>query len=254
MTMKKAVIKRRKRVIPVAQGGGQDDAASAIDSVEQGSQYSESDERGSLNADGSVNLGLRRRAERTMALLPEPVLQSRGPTPLQSTDLTAYHQTHTPHSIETWDSLSNDNRLAPLTSIAAMSERQSSLSPASFLSPSRKRSFSATDSEVPGEVGNDGPKRLSSIKSILNPTNSAHSPMSNTMEDAAESLRLLRSPMSTIYSPSMPANSSTSSATITPTSSENERVKAERRAALQLEAERMREMLAAKEKELAALG
>lgn len=244
-------------MIPVAQGG-QDDAASTIDSVEQASQYSESDERGSLNADGSVNLGLRRRAERSMALLPEPVLQSRGPTPLPSTDLTAYHQTHTPHSVDTWDSLSNDNRLAPLTSISVISERQSSLSPASFLSPSRKRSFSATDSDTPGEAGNDGPKRLSSIKSILNPTNSAHTPTSNPMEDAAESLRLLRSPMSTVYSATSPtANSAVSNHMITPPSSSSadmDRLRAERRAALQLEAERMREMLAAKEKELAALG
>jgi GATA-binding protein, other eukaryote len=250
VTMKKAIIKRRKRVIPVSQGGAEEGIP--MESVEQTTPYSSSEERGSTNADGSVNLGFRRRNERPMALLPEPVRQSQGSTPMPSSDLAAYQTAFTPHSIESRDSLTDNNRLAPLTLISALSDRQSSLSPASFLSPSRKRSFSPTDSEPPQSEAGQSSKRLSSIKSILNPPAVVHSPVSNPMEDAAESLRLLRSPASTMYSAPSPGSQSVTPSL--PPLHDGEKVKAERRAALQREAERMRELLAAKERELAALG
>jgi GATA-binding protein len=251
--MKKAIIKRRKRVIPVTQGG-QDEGA-ALEPADQQSQHSGSDvERGTLNPDGSMNLGLRRKPEQTRAILPEPIRQSQGSTPLPSSDLTAYHSTHTPQGMDLRDSLTDDNRLAPMNSISILSDRQSSLSPASFLSPSRKRSFSATDSEAnQSESGHDSSKRLSSIKSILNPTGTAYSPISNPMEDAADSLRLLRSPASTMFSASSPGAYSVASSTMPSTQFEGDRLKSERRVALQQEAEKMREMLAAKERELAAL-
>ncbi|KAK9784618.1 hypothetical protein AB5N19_00467 [Seiridium cardinale] len=249
VTMKKAIIKRRKRVIPISQG----EEGTPMESVEQTSQYSSSEEKGSTNPDGSVNLGFRRRNEQPMTLLPEPIRQGQNSTPLpSSSDLAAYHSTYTPQSMDNRDSLTDNNRLAPLTSISLLNERQSSLSPASFLSPSRKRSFSPADSEPPMGEGGQSSKRLSSIKSILNPTATAHSPISNPMEDAAESLRLLRSPASSVYS--APSPGSRSVALSLPPLNENEKAKAERRAALQQEAERMREMLAAKERELAALG
>jgi GATA-binding protein len=252
--MKKAIIKRRKRVIPVAQGG-QDDGA-AMESVEQQSQHSGSDvERGSLNDDGSVNLGLRRKQEQQRAILPQPVRQGQGSNSLPSSDLTAYHNTHTHQSVDLRSSLTDDNRLAPLTSISVMSDRQSSLSPASFLSPSRKRSFSTTGSDTPHtEPGHDSSKRLSSIKSILNPSGSGYNPMSNPMEDAAESLRLLRSPASTMASAASPGSYSVASSSVAYMQhSEGDKMKAEKRVALQQEAERIRAMLAAKERELAAL-
>lgn len=251
VTMKKAIIKRRKRVIPVSQGGSEE--GTPMESVEQTVQYSSSEERGSTNADGSINLGFRRRNDHPMTLLPEPVRHSQTSTPMPSSDLAAYHNAVTPQSMDgREDSLTDNNRLAPLTSIAALSERQSSLSPASFLSPSRKRSFSPADSEPPqSEIGQSA-KRLSSIKSILNPPASAHSPISNPMEDAAESLRLLRSPASTLYSAPSPIPQS--AMPNLPPINESERDKADRRAALQQEAERMREILAAKEREIAALG
>ncbi|KAI0132229.1 hypothetical protein BJ170DRAFT_236200 [Xylariales sp. AK1849] len=248
VTMKKAVIKRRKRVIPVPQDG--QDEAVPLESVEQQSHYSSPDGRGTLNSDGSVNLGLRRRNGHPVTLLPKPTHHSQGSTPGPSSDLTAYHTSHTPHLLDVRDSLTDDNRLAPLTSIGVTSDRQSSLSPASFLSPSRKRSFSATDSEAQqSESGHDSSKRLSSIKSILNPAGAGYSALQNPMEDAADSLRLLRTPPSTMVSASSPgAYSMASSAPF-----ESDRFRAEKRAALQQEAERMREMLAAKERELAAL-
>lgn len=252
VTMKKAVIKRRKRVIPVSQEGL--DEGAPLESVEQASQYSSSEEKGSTNADGSVNLGFRRRHDQRLTLLPEPIRQGQNSTPLTSSSshLAAYRNAYTPQSLDSRDSLTDNNRLAPLTSISGFGDRQSSLSPASFLSPSRKRSFSPSDSEPPQSESGQSSKRLSSIKSILNPLASAHGHMSNSMEDAAESLRLLRSPASTAYSAPSPGSHSVPS--ILPPLNDNEKIRAERRLALQLEAERMREMLAAKEKELAALG
>ncbi|ORY65055.1 uncharacterized protein BCR38DRAFT_457317 [Pseudomassariella vexata] len=263
VTMKKAVIKRRKRIIPATKSGGHEGAgdAAAIDSIEQQNQYAEDHEveKGTLNADGSVNLGFRRR-ERALAILPQPIVrQNQGSTTLPpSNDLTAYHtsQSHALQSMDIRDSLTDDNRLAPLTSLSVMKDRQSSLSPASFISPSRKRSFSATDSETqPGELGYDSTKRLSSIKSILNPAGAGHrSPTANQMEEAADTLRLLRSPASTMGSAPSPGAYSNCSSAMGNAQNDSERIRAERRIALQNEAERMRAMLAAKERELADLG
>ncbi|KAI8956241.1 hypothetical protein F4801DRAFT_6611 [Xylaria longipes] len=257
VTMKKSVIKRRKRVIPASQEEVSADAEDAmvIDSVEQQSHYAESEmERGSMNEDGSVNLGLRRKTDH-LTLLPEPMHSSQGATPIPSTDPMAYHASQT---LQPRDPISDDNRLPPLTSI--MSDRQSSISPASFLGPSsRKRSFSATDSDVPpSEFNQENTKRLSSIKSILNPTSGSSPNFGSVTDDTSDMLRL-RSPASTLMSPPSPGIFSITSSMIPSTRSrettvDSERSRADRRAALQQEAERMREALAAKERELAALG
>ncbi|KAI1824179.1 hypothetical protein F4861DRAFT_539203 [Xylaria intraflava] len=259
VTMKKSVIKRRKRVIPASQEEGSVEAEDGmvIDSVEQQSQYAESEmERGSVNEDGSVNLGLRRKTDNHLGL-PEPMCSGRGSTPIPSADPTAYHTYQTLQPLSSRDSIADDNRLPPLTSI--MNDRQSSISPASFLGPSsRKRSFSATDSDAPGsEFNAEHTKRLSSIKSILNPTSELSSEFSSTTEDSSEVLRL-RSPANKIL-PGLNPNGFSMPSSIVPsmrsreTTADVERSKADRRAALQQEAERMREMLAAKERELAAL-
>ncbi|KAK8042574.1 hypothetical protein PG994_013057 [Apiospora phragmitis] len=209
VTMKKAIIKRRKRVIPVTREEQEDECA--LYSPEQEFQKSRPDsERGTMNEDGSVNLGLSRRMEHPLTLLPEPVRPIQTSAQLPPTDLTAYHTTHTPQSL--------DSELA----------------------------FS--------DGGYEGSKRLSSISSILNPSRTSQSPSLSAMEDAADSLRLLRSPTGTLTSaPSPGAYSVASTATNHAHMIESERLKAEKRAALQLEAEKMRELLAAKEKELAAL-
>lgn len=241
-------------MIPANQDGGMEDAM-AVDSIEQ-SQYAESEmERGSVNEDGSVNLGLRRKSEHPLTLLPDPIRSGPASTPT-STDLMAYHNTNAPHNVDIRDSLNDDNRLAPLTSISAMSDRQSSLSPASFLSPSRKRSFSGTESEyTPSELGYDNSKRLSSIKSLLNPT-SESSPSFRPADTAAELLRL-RSPATLMSAPSPSPQSVASTAFPSiqsrESTAEDERSKAGRLAALQQETERMRQLLAAKEREMAAL-
>ncbi|KAI0106268.1 hypothetical protein GGR51DRAFT_518457 [Nemania sp. FL0031] len=261
VTMKKSVIKRRKRVIPANQEEVSADTEDAmvIDSVEQQSQYAESEmERGSINEDGSVNLGLRRKTDQHLTLLPEPMHSSQGSTPIPSTDPMIYHTSQTLQPFNSRDSIGDDNRLPPLASI--MSDRQSSVSPASFLDPSsRKRSFSATDSDVPNsEFNPENTKRLSSIKSILNPTSLSNLSFGSVTDDASEVLRL-RSPASTLMSAPSPGGFSITSSMLPSihsreTTVESERSKADRRAALQQEAERMRKLLADKERELAALG
>src|SRR3569623_806405 len=78
VTMKKAVIKRRKRVLPVTQGSHPpaDERSSSGEPSASPPPASESSvERGTSNADGSVNLGLRRRPEPPLALVPETVLR-----------------------------------------------------------------------------------------------------------------------------------------------------------------------------------
>ncbi|KAI1179438.1 hypothetical protein F4777DRAFT_575137 [Nemania sp. FL0916] len=260
VTMKKSVIKRRKRVIPANQEGAADtEDMMVMDSVEQQSQYTESDlERGSLNDDGSVNLGLRRKTGHHIALLPEPMHSSHGSTPATRIDPMMYHASQTLQPLGSRDSINDDNRLPPFASI--MSDRRSSISPASFIDPSsRKRSFSATDSDIPSsEFNPENTKRLSSIKSILNPTSGSTMNFGSGADDAAEALRI-RSPASALISAPSPSGFSITSSMLPSmrsreTTVESERSKADRRAALQQEAERMRALLAANERELAALG
>lgn len=263
MTMKKSTIKRRKRIIPASQDEEMEDA---MESVETQNQYDSGPERGSMNEDGSVNLGLRRRPDHPLTIEPQPVMRpNRTMSPLPSTsDLAAYHQSSSSRNFP--GSLNDDNRLAPMTSMGTTTERQTSLSPASFLSPARKRSFSTTENEAShaGETAQESSKRVSSIniKSILNPSTSADSPpnMGAGSDDGDYSLPPIRSPGSTIASaPSPGAFSNRDHTPGTPSMSRDypvdaERAKSERRAALQREADRMREMLAAKERELQELG
>lgn len=265
VTMKKSVIKRRKRVVPAAQ----DPQASGNDIAAMGSPESDrhsppldiSDQRGSINPDGSVNLGFRGRG------LPAPISTSRAQNGQQTTDLTAYaSNTHSHH--DHTESLSNDNRLPPMTSYPSPSQRRPSLSPNSFLSPSRKRSFSATDMESqpsksefnnPSSNQSSQPKRLSSIKSILNPGFS-----DSDTSDIDPALRSNPIPLSpnphSINSPGLSGGSyNTSPAGLTTEGmrnnySEQDRSRIERREMLQREADRIREALKAKEKELAELG
>lgn len=268
VTMKKSVIKRRKRVIPASHEGGHDGSA-PVESVESSSPPPEmSSARGSMNPDGSVNLGMRRREEHeALQLVPESVLRQNRPSPpLPSGDLTQYQSSQPRHHRELApDSLNDDNRLAPITSLAGTVGRQSSLSPASFLSPTRKRSFG--EAGHPSSSESESNKRLSSIKSILNPTNAPRAPSISPRMRGAEELAQQRmyqgSPAGT--SASAPSPSMYPAASLAAPqdqqylhsrsgSGESDPAKAEKRAALQREAERMRELLAAKERELAEFG
>lgn len=260
--MKKAVIKRRKRVIPAA-GGAQDTENGSVEPADSPvTDTNMTMERGSVNADGSINLGLRKRTEALFSLVPEEQLWNNRQASPSSGNLNQYHSTPQHQQMHIPDSLTNENRLAPIKSMGGPVDRQSSLSPASFLSPSRKRSVSAADMDAPGSNEGEHNKRLSSIKSILNPTSS-----DSGYERSSDHLRPhMRSPGSTSTSIPSPGAYSASGATQSPTllpipptegsgesNSEADRLKAERRAALEREAEKMRELLAAKERELAEL-
>ena len=275
--MKKSVIKRRKRVVPAAQGTQASGIDAANDSVgspqsDHGSPSAETtDQRGTMNSDGSINLGFRTRDDQRRALLPEPI-RTQNSQPLPVSDFTAYASTSSAqgHQHEHLESLNDDNRLPPMNSYPSPTQRQqrSSLSPSSFLSPSRKRSFSATEIEQRPSLAENGsqPKRLSSIKSILNPGFS-----DVDASDIDPSLRTggsgsdRRSPgrFPTMGSPNMSSGYATSPSGSAAGSalnsgrdpqSESERSKLERREMLQREAQRMREELKAKERELAELG
>ncbi|KOS21546.1 hypothetical protein ESCO_005160 [Escovopsis weberi] len=261
--MKKATIKRRKRVIPAFEN--EEDESVEVVEMATADRFPE---RGTVNADGSVNLGLRRNAEHPMTIEPEPVVRaSRNASPLPAaSDLAAYHQpTGTLRRMHS--SRFDENRLAPMASIAApvTEERKSSLSPASFMTLNRKRSFSMT--EVSAGVP-DGPadnsKRVSSIKAILNPSNGSDDvPVPTTIGEEKEEYALppiLRAPnggdpvpQATSYLP-LSLSPPPPPPPVPDASAEAERAKAERRTLLRLEAERMRELLAAKERELMELG
>ncbi|CAK7565648.1 MAG: GATA type transcriptional activator of nitrogen-regulated proteins [Sporothrix epigloea] len=283
--MKKSVIKRRKRVIPTALDAQGDDYSS---SGEQGvspppdrpgsqpDMLHENDvdmERGTVNSDGSVNLGLRRRPDHTLSLVPEPVLrqgqslqQQPSPRLLGGSDPSQYHSSPSNHASSHLPGIANeDNRLPPLTNYPSMAtiQRQPSLSPASYLSPPRKRSFSASEKDyigsVPSPSHNDGytafggvnvgdnpdlnanessSKRISSIKSILNAA----------ADDNDDNLGSMAGPY-----PGIGGGLSQSLGNDHRGQNNIAHGRDEKRAALQREAERMRQMLAAKEKELAEL-
>jgi GATA-binding protein len=130
-----------------------------------------------------------------------------------------------------------------MTSYPSPTQRRSSLSPNSFLSPSRKRSFSATEIEPQSSSQFNDPKRLSSIKSILNPgSEGGEMALSPRRYEAVESPTLSERTVASGPSSGRDAGS------------ESERAKADRREALRREAEKMREALAAKERELEELG
>lgn len=252
--MKKSIIKRRKRVIPVTQGPeSADENLSLAESAESPHLVAEdSIERGTINEDGSVNLGPRRHPEQSLPLLPEPRLQrNRQASPLPTGDLMQYHAASSSKGREIpLESLNDDNRLAPITGMNTTVDRQPSLSPASFLSPTRKRSFSATESEE-ASPRDESSKRVSSIKSILN--------SSAGIEPTGEQRKSADSSQGGGVATAIPGSGTpvavgSADARVGEERGESEVSKAERRAALQREADRMRELLAAKERELAELG
>lgn len=235
VTMKKAVIKRRKRVLPASQQG----SPVPVEGVSPGREEDVSPspqpetplERGSVNADGSVNLGLRHRANDGMQLVPERVLrQNTQPQGPPRGDLAQYHVSN---------SRSSEHRLPSLTVAAGPVDRKSSLSPASFMaSSSRKRSLSVADDGAQAQDGGDdtgSSKRLSSINSLL----SGPLSIGDELPPMDQSRRMIPIPGMA------PAHNDGSYSA--------EHGKAGRRAELEREADKMRQMLAAKERELAEL-
>lgn len=267
-TMKKSVIKRRKRVIPASQELAAEGVASQELAQSPSPARDTPSERGAMNPDGSISLGMRKQQQEQqgLQLVPESVLRQNSLPPMTAAGTLTQYSVYNKYHSETPQSLDDEHRLAPITSLAGVSDRQTSLSPASFLSPTRKRSFGeATDHASSSEPDNS--KRLSSIKSILNPPPlSASSPASPHMmgvEEPGPARAYVGSPAGTMASAPSPGAYSNASSTGAGSayghvesrrlSIESETSKAERRAALQREAQRMRQMLAANERELAEL-
>ncbi|KAH9218135.1 hypothetical protein DL95DRAFT_423672 [Leptodontidium sp. 2 PMI_412] len=260
VTMKKSVIKRRKRVVPASQGTQASEIASTTMGSPEPDLPSPSEEaaRGTINPDGSVNLGLRIRDDQGRSLLPDPVQSSRGQNGLTS-DLTAYSSSSHSHTHDRSDSLNNENRLPPMTSYPPAHQRPS-VSPHSFLSPSRKRSFSTTEMEQLPPISDNTnasstqPKRLSSIKSILNPGYTDPESDIRSERRSPGQYRGSQSPNLGYASSSGTGGTSREREREREQQSESDRSKMERREMLKLEAERMREALKAKERELEELG
>lgn len=260
VAMKKAIIKRRKRVVPAVQGA----APGADGARTQGSPESDGisdgqEQRGSVNPDGSINLGFRLQNQPGRAVLPEPISTNHNQQQPSTANLTAYASTpnNQGSSFQNRESLSDENRLPPMASYPSPTQRHPSLSPNAFLSPSRKRSFSVTeieprgDAAPPTEPASSHSKRLSSIKSILNPGFSDPSSDDTDPRLGPGQHPAAGSSMSSRYTPS-PANSMAGGVG-RDAQSDSDRAKLERREMLQREAERMREALKAKERELAEL-
>lgn len=332
VTMKKAIIKRRKRVIPVSQNGEEIEidhttttpppfdcvpntifapasASTPAPAPRLGSTSSDGPslppisastsmvqptqvpEKGTMNPDGSINLGLRSRpSPGPLTLLPDPQLAAnqRHSPPLagRSHNLSNYYS-NSNYEPSILSDLNAENRLAPIKSLPGLRERQSSTSPASVLGVGRKRSFSSAAEPEPLPELHDKPKRqVNSIKSILNPCNDdgespasishprSGSPMSTTLGSDQPSPQT--SQQAPGYSPSLmpsqrqsphltydnlgrsPVSTSATLASVpspgafSNTSSGPEE-RGDRRALLRKEAENLRVLLKEAEAELAAL-
>lgn len=198
VTMKKSVIKRRKRVVPVVPvvQGNQPNAMdnpnyNTLESPdsEGHSPTADAENRGSTNPDGYVNLYLKRHQQRPQRQLLPELNRPRnghhnGRTSLDTHLYTSQSQQHNYHDQSLRPSL--ENTLPPMAAYPSPTQnRPPSLSPnapttssSSAISPARKLSFSVFDPEhslQPDNQHQSSSKRLSSIKSILNPSNISHS-------------------------------------------------------------------------------
>ena len=326
--MTKAVIQRRKRIIPTSQSEEEieierctppppnkppyDSSASASHSSSAFTSTSSAlgptaprqralaplphpitslARRAATSHNDTEKLGLCRRPEDgPLTLLPDPKLQHKQRSspayPRRPTDLSNYHS-FSPRDTNPLPDLSSENKLAPIKSLkcpssapmpghSTVGDRQSSRSPASFVSPARKRSFSSM-TEVDSVETHENSKRLSSIESILNPCDTsplprAVSPISIVDSDHPSAHPAQGSGCSPDLPPSQrpsprpscdPMGRSPISTTATVASapspgtfsnaSAGTEERAGRKAALLREAERMRELLRETEAELAAL-
>jgi hypothetical protein len=253
--MKKSIIKRRKRVVPAMTGpqAGEGGEVMVLDSTEYDrASPPQETERGSVNPDGSMNLGFRpRNSERRT--LPDPSSMRSQNSP--SSSQPAYFPNALAGSVrDPLDSLNNNNRLPPMTSYPSPAHNRPSLSPNSFLSPSRKRSFASVEQQQPplprinspntqsGYAGTQNSGRLSDIKSILNPTGHSETEPSSGRQSPYHA----QGSALTVNYPARPD--------VRDGPRDTDQAKVDRRELLQREAERMRRELQAKERELEELG
>lgn len=266
--MKKSIIKRRKRVVPTTAGG--EDIDEFVRSETPSQDLEGSPERGSLNDDGSINLGQRPGLGRLPPMLAVPATASnRQNTSLPPvSNLTGYKSFQFQSFPSQFRYLNPyQDRLVPMTSTETSGAGTTALTPTSLPLSPRKRAFSVSegDSHSARDSGPHTSKRITSlgIRSILNPCNEVHSTTTPLTE--RESPRdSYRGIAATVISspPSVGSHLAAQGATSVLASSKSHipRVHKDRewfeaqRQALEREAQIMRVALAAKEKELATLG
>ncbi|KAL2755195.1 hypothetical protein ACRALDRAFT_2028367 [Sodiomyces alcalophilus JCM 7366] len=267
VSMKKSIIKRRKRVVPSPLG---DEATGEYDASEMQSQAPESSgERGTLNDDGSINLGLRPPPGKLPPILARPPMaphyQSTILPPVSNLPGYQFSQSRTllgnHHDLH-----SRQDQLGPITSIHNQADAVTSLAPNTLSSSPRKRPLPAADGDINPTLGGgpEASKRFTSIgiKSILNPCNDLHSTDTAPVEKDNSGNSYCET-AATLMQSSPSSGSNLTARRALPRSRKHphipgvyenhERFEAHRQD-LEREAQRMREALAAKEEELANLG
>jgi len=263
--MKKSVIKRRKRVVPATAGHPEFSTEAAVSPESDESHHAPDDEsapRGALNPDGSISLGFRRRAEpsRNLPELPGALRNGHQAQMAGAANDLGSYATHAHAQGHHQSSLNSQNRLPPMTAYPSPGQRPSSLSPGVLLSPNRKRSFSTLDEEQQQQQqqqqqtqgGERDSMRLSSIKSILNPSQQGTveeklDPSLRNQSQRGEGQGYANASVAQMGGEERDRERERER------ERENERARMERREMLRREAERMREELREKERELEEL-
>lgn len=264
VAMKKSIIKRRKRVVPALHEfpphpSTSPPLAPSVSPDPAQAYHSDiaDDHRGSINPDGSINLGTRHRDDTSTSNF----TPRHAPAPV---DFTAYQ--NPPSDLRYLHDQTSNTAPQPTT-------YPSPTQPPTSISPNpRKRSFSAIQDPPLIALDSSDPARLSSISSILNPTRhdlhqhqqhqaelsslaSAEAEVEADADDMPIEPSLLAMSNAHAHAHSHPQPQPTIPLPLTNGAVEKakDRDKTERRKQLSREAESMREMLRAKERELAAL-
>ncbi|KAI9683566.1 MAG: putative electron transfer flavoprotein subunit [Trizodia sp. TS-e1964] len=233
--LSKPIIKRRKRVIPAAQTRSASDdqpvfspEASSL-SPERAHSVNRQESHDLGNEDEDSQAGLRGSGGIRQSL-PEPSFRYPG---MPLVDFTGYSVPHSPPQGE----LAKNNILPPIT---PQPTSPMPLHLRNTASQTRKRSISPSDGETSADPGSVSP-RLSSLTSISNANNN------RKKSSVGDDIPSESSPL-----PVGRPQSGLPQSQETPQQCDSEDTKRERkRAELQREAERIRQMLATKEKELA---
>lgn len=259
--MKKSVIKRRKRVIPATHEHSpvQSHLASVPRSISSDSQHTDTakpkdtrDQAGNINPDGSINLGFRSRgsdgnlSNHHRGYQPPPI------------DFTGYQVDRPRHQGDYRQEL---QRVSPNTVHADSTNVPSTQPPVSVSSTpprnTRKRSLSIAEGDSARDHHSENARsnRLSSISSILNPAQQIDG--DNVLIDpsltAIDRDHYHQQQHQNLQHQPPPASSSGDQSWPVTVDDPGGKERLARRAQLQREAEEMREMLKAKERELAEL-
>ncbi|RKF58972.1 putative gata transcription factor [Golovinomyces cichoracearum] len=234
VTMKKAVIKRRKRVIP---GNQSDNISNSIGSPEPDHPFpSNQNLRGSSNPDGSVNLG-HRISRNSNTNLADPPRNNSAVAAIGTFDPSSNSGHNENQSISNKNLLPSMNTayLSPIYNHVSLSTNNQNFP------LTRKRSFSSMNVHLssPSIFGyyESSLNRPGSIKSLLNP--GSEDPVSSVLEEV------------TGYCSSVSRSSNAINNPISDQAlSDKMKSREEKKELLQREAEKIREALKAKEQEL----